>query len=125
MRAATIKGACGVAELTIKGEFMAVGMRAAAIKGACGVAELAVKDESGAVGMRAAAIRGACGVAELAVKAQGAGRPLRTLVLRQPMVRPWRMFLWIMELSMWKRVLRNIGTSLLSMGKMTLVIAGT
>jgi hypothetical protein len=45
-----------VAELAVKGESMAVGMRAATIKGACGVAELAVKGESMAFGMRAAAI---------------------------------------------------------------------
>ena len=43
MRAATIEGACGVAELAVKSEPMAVGMRAATIKGAYGVAELAVK----------------------------------------------------------------------------------
>ena len=48
---------------------MAVGMRAATIKGACGVAELAIKGESRAVGMRAAAVEGACGVAEFAVNA--------------------------------------------------------
>ena len=58
-----------MAELAVKGESMAVDMRAATIKGACGVAELAVKGESRAVGMRAATIKGACGVAELAVKA--------------------------------------------------------
>jgi acetyltransferase-like isoleucine patch superfamily enzyme len=45
MRAATIRGACSVVELAIKGESMAVGMRAATIKEACGVAELAIKGE--------------------------------------------------------------------------------
>ena len=45
MRAATIKGACGVTELTIKGESMVVDMRAATIKGACGVPELAIMGE--------------------------------------------------------------------------------
>jgi hypothetical protein len=30
------------------------------------------------------------------------------------MVRPWRMFLWTMELLMWKRALRHVRTSLLS-----------
>ena len=62
--------ACGVAELAVKGEPMAVDMRAATIKGACGVAELAVKGESMAVGMQAATIEGACGVAELAIKGE-------------------------------------------------------
>ena len=38
MRAATIEGACGVAEIAVKGESVAVGMRATTIKGACGVA---------------------------------------------------------------------------------------
>ena len=35
-----------MAELAVKGEYMAVGMRAATIKGACGAAQLAVKGES-------------------------------------------------------------------------------
>ena len=84
MRAATIEGACGVAELTVKGESVAVGMRAATIKGACGVAELAVKGESMAVDMRAAT----------------------TMALRQAMERPWKMSLLTMELLLWK-VLRR------------------
>ena len=45
MRAAAIKGACGVTELTIKGESVVVGMRAATVKGACGVPELAIMGE--------------------------------------------------------------------------------
>ena len=51
------KRACGVAELAVKGESMAVGMRAATIKGACNVAVLMIKGESMAVGMRAATIK--------------------------------------------------------------------
>ena len=39
------KRACGVAELAVKGESMAVDMRAANIKGAYSVAELAVKGD--------------------------------------------------------------------------------
>ena len=46
---------------------MAVDMRAAAIRGACGVTELKVKGESVAFGMRAATIKGACGVTELTI----------------------------------------------------------
>ena len=54
------KRACGVAELAVKGEPMAVDMRAATIKGACGVAELVVKGEPMAVGMRAPPRKALC-----------------------------------------------------------------
>ena len=53
------KRACGVAELAVKGEYMAVGMRAATIKGACGAAQLAVKGESMAIDICPATIKGA------------------------------------------------------------------
>ena len=54
-----LKRACGVAELAVKGEYMAVGMRAATIKGACGAAQLAVKGESMAIDICPATIKGA------------------------------------------------------------------
>jgi len=65
MRAATIKGTCGVAELEVKGESVAVGMRAATFKrvrGAPGImAEVArpvIKCEFMAVGTRAVTTKG-------------------------------------------------------------------
>ena len=86
IRAAVVKGACGVAELTIKGESKAIGMRTAAVKGACGVAEPAIEDEPiMAVDMHATT----------------------TMVLRQAMERPWKISLWTMELLLWK-VLRHV-----------------
>ena len=78
------KRACGVAELAVKGESMAVDMRAATIKGACGVTELTIKGEYMAVGMRAATIKGVCSVAELAVKGEPMAVGMRA--------RPWKAF---------------------------------
>ena len=70
MRAATIKEACGVAKLTVEGESMRSTCAPLPSKRACGVAEFAIKGETMAVGMRAATIKEACGVAELAVKGE-------------------------------------------------------